>query len=115
MRESLADSYRRCQALHRRYGRTYYLATGLLPAWKRRHVHALYWFTRYADEIVDAPGGATPAQRAARLEAWGAAFRAGDLDHPLLPAVLHSAPRAARSTPPGGRTNSVFPMNLSSR
>jgi phytoene synthase len=90
MRDGLADSYRRCQALHRRYGRTYYLATGLLPAWKRRHVHALYGFTRYADEIVDARDGATPAQRAARLDGWGAAFRAGELDDPLLPAVLHT-------------------------
>jgi phytoene synthase len=90
MRDSLVDSYRRCQALHRRYGRTYYLATGLLPAWKRRHVHALYGFTRYADEIVDATDGGTPQQRTARLDAWGAAFRAGDLDDPLLPAVLHT-------------------------
>src|SRR5689334_13779219 len=51
--EPLARSYERCRALHRRHGRTYYLATRLLPAWKRRHVHALYGFTRYADEIVD--------------------------------------------------------------
>jgi phytoene synthase len=90
MGDSLADSYRRCQALHRRHGRTYYLATGLLPAWKRRHVHALYGFTRYADEIVDATDGGTPQQRAERLDAWGSAFRAGDLDDPLLPAVLHT-------------------------
>jgi 15-cis-phytoene synthase len=90
MRDSLADSYRRCQALHRRHGRTYYLATRLLPAWKRRHVHALYGFTRYADEIVDAPDGSTPQRRAERLRAWGEAFLAGDLSDPLLPAVLHT-------------------------
>lgn len=90
MRDSLADAYRRCQALHRSHGRTYYLATRLLPAWKRRHVHALYGFTRYADEIVDATDGAQPAVRAARLRAWGDALRAGDRDDPLLPAVLHT-------------------------
>jgi phytoene synthase len=33
MAESLTDAYRRCQALHRRHGRSYYLATRLLPAW----------------------------------------------------------------------------------
>ena len=50
----LARSYQLCRELHRRHGRTYYLATRLLPAWKRRHVHALYGFARYADEIVSA-------------------------------------------------------------
>jgi len=94
----LADSYQHCRALHRRYGRTYYLATRLLPAWKRRHVHALYGFTRYADEIVDAPDGGTPGQRADRLRIWGTRFleglhdpgTAGVGDDPILPAVLHT-------------------------
>jgi 15-cis-phytoene synthase len=89
-RHDLAGAYRRCQALHRRHGRSYYLATRLLPAWKRRHVHALYGFTRYADEIVDAPDGSTTQERERRLRAWGEAFRAGDLSDPLLPAVLHT-------------------------
>jgi len=88
----LAGAYARCGDLHRRHGRTYYLATLLLPAWKRRHVHALYGFTRYADEIVD--GAAPPADRARRLAEWGARFSAGlagePVDDPLLPAVLHT-------------------------
>jgi 15-cis-phytoene synthase len=88
--DELAVAYRRCRALHQRYGRSYYLATMLLPRWKRRHVHALYGFTRYADEIVDAPDGSTPARRAERLHAFAAAFRAGDRSDPLLPAVLHT-------------------------
>lgn len=87
---SLSASYERCRALHRRHGRTYYLATLLLPAWKRRHVHALYGFTRYADEIVDAFDASTPERRASRLREWGERFFAGDLDDPLLPAVLHT-------------------------
>ncbi|GAA4244190.1 phytoene/squalene synthase family protein [Dactylosporangium darangshiense] len=90
----LAAAYERCRALHRHYGRTYYLATRLLPRWKRRHVHALYGFTRYADEIVDRMGGATPQERAAELAAWSAAFlhglRGGHTEDPLLPAVLHT-------------------------
>jgi phytoene synthase len=87
---SLADSYERCRALHRYHGRTYYLATLLLPRWKRRHVHALYGFTRYADDIVDAFDDNSPRQRAARLREWGARFFSGDLADPLLPAVLHT-------------------------
>jgi 15-cis-phytoene synthase len=49
----LTAAYVRCRQLHARHGRTYYLATLLLRGWKRRHVHALYGFTRYADELVD--------------------------------------------------------------
>lgn len=94
MDTDLAAAYDRCRELHRRHGRTYYLATRLLPAWKRRHVHALYGFTRYADEIVDRTADAPPAVRAARLRAWSARFLAGlrgaPVDDPLLPAVLHT-------------------------
>jgi phytoene synthase len=90
----LAEAYGRSRELHRRHGRSYYLATRILPAWKRRHVHALYGFTRYADDIVDDPDGATPVERARRLDEWAATFLAGlrgaDVDDPLLPAVLHT-------------------------
>ena len=90
MDTDLAAAYARCRELHKRHGRTYYLATRLLPAWKRRHVHALYGFTRYADEIVDRTDALPPAERAARLADWADRFRAGATDDPLLPAVLHT-------------------------
>jgi phytoene synthase len=86
----LPAAYERCRELHKRHGRTYYLATRLLPAWKRRHVHALYGFTRYADEIVDSTEALPAAERAARLAEWADRFRAGAIDGPLLPAVLHT-------------------------
>src|SRR4030095_5722355 len=87
--------YERCRQLHARHGRTYYLATLLLPRWKRRHVHALYGFTRYADEIVDELTSTLDgAGQAAALRAWGARFFAGlrgaPCDDPVLPAVLHT-------------------------
>ncbi|WP_091202809.1 phytoene/squalene synthase family protein [Micromonospora narathiwatensis] len=94
MDTDLTAAYDRCRELHRRHGRTYYLATRLLPAWKRRHVHALYGFTRYADEIVDRTEELPPAERAARLREWSTRFAAGlrgePVDDPLLPAVLHT-------------------------
>lgn len=90
MDTDLASAYERCRELHKRHGRTYYLATRLLPAWKRRHVHALYGFTRYADEIVDQSGSLPPAARAAGLRDWSDRFLRGDADDPLLPAVLHT-------------------------
>jgi 15-cis-phytoene synthase len=94
MDHSLTAAYERCRVLHQRHGRTYYLATRLLPAWKRRHVHALYGFTRYADEIVDQTDALAPAARAAALTEWSDRFLAGlhgeAVDDPLLPAVLHT-------------------------
>ena len=90
MDTDLAAAYERCRELHKRHGRTYYLATRLLPAWKRRHVHALYGFTRYADEIVDRTGSLPPPARAAHLRDWSDRFLRGDTDDPLLPAVLHT-------------------------
>ena len=94
MDTDLAAAYERCRELHKRHGRTYYLATRLLPSWKRRHVHALYGFTRFADEIVDQTAELPPAERAARLTEWSDRFVAGlrgePVDDPLLPAVLHT-------------------------
>ena len=87
-------SYEFCRQVHRSYGRTYYLATRLLPAWKRRHVHALYGFTRYTDEIVDRLDGPRPVDRVAPLRVWRDRFTAAldgvPDDHPILPAVLHT-------------------------
>ena len=94
MDTDLTAAYERCRVLHKRHGRTYYLATRLLPGWKRRHVHALYGFTRYADEIVDQTETLPPAERAALLTEWSDQFVAGlrgePVDDPLLPAVLHT-------------------------
>jgi phytoene synthase len=92
---TLGAAYERCRQLHARHGRTYYLATLLLPGWKRRHVHALYGFARYADEIVDDPASTLdPAGRRAALAGLRARFRAGlagaPFRDPVLPALLHT-------------------------
>jgi phytoene synthase len=49
----LRRSYLACRRLNATHGRTYYLATSLLPAPKRPAVHALYGFARRVDDIVD--------------------------------------------------------------
>jgi 15-cis-phytoene synthase len=105
---TLGAAYERCRQLHARYGRTYYLATLLLPGWKRRHVHALYGFARYADEIVDHPAWTLDrAGRTAALQALRARLLAGlggpdrfagaplggspdPSDDPVLPALWHT-------------------------
>lgn len=94
----LVASYLRCQGLHARYGKTYYLATLLLPASKRPFVHALYGFARYADEIVDSLSSAlTPLQKADHLRFWGdelfLELRRGRSDDPIRAAVVDTALR----------------------
>ncbi len=92
---TLEQSYARCKQLNRRYGTTYYWSTHLLPVVKRHHVHALYGFCRYADDIVDDLGStATPTQRQAALTAFGDQFfvdlASGTSDDAVLKAVVHT-------------------------
>ncbi|MBP2708096.1 phytoene/squalene synthase family protein [Microbispora sp. RL4-1S] len=89
---TLTASYEHCRRLHARFGRSYYLATLLLPRWKRPHVHALYGFARYADEIVDSVGATV--DRAAALDALTRRLARGMAGDPpgdgVLPAFVHT-------------------------
>lgn len=90
----LAGSYDACRRLHASHGRSYYLATRLLPASTRPSVHALYGFARVADEVVDdLRSTLTVPEKAARLEQLGAAVRAGDPAVPVAPAVHDTVTR----------------------
>jgi phytoene synthase len=94
----LRASYERCRRLNAAHGKTYYLATLLLPAAKRPSVHALYGFARYADEIVDDLSSTlTPAQKAAELTGWGEQVRrdlaAGRSAHPVTRAFVDTVRR----------------------
>ncbi|MFJ6391079.1 phytoene/squalene synthase family protein [Streptomyces sp. NPDC091972] len=65
---ALRRAYTRCRRLNARHGKTYFLATRLLPVARRPAVHALYGFARWADDIVDTlDGTTTTAERARRL------------------------------------------------
>jgi 15-cis-phytoene synthase len=69
---ALRKSYAECKKLNAQHGKTYYLATLLLPPAKRPFVHALYGFARYADEIVDDLNSTLSDQeKAAALKSWG--------------------------------------------
>ena len=91
-------SYLRCKALNKQYGKTYYLATLLLPPSKRPFVHALYGLARYADEIVDdLESNKTDSEKRAWLEGWAEAFFTdldrGQSDDPICRAVVDTAVR----------------------
>ena len=84
----LRSSYETCRRLNAAHGKTYYLATLLLPPAKRPYVHALYGFARHADEIVDnLDSSLSTAEKERVLEEWGAGFLGGEGDGALLPAV----------------------------
>lgn len=94
----LRAGYLAARALNAQHGRTYFLATRLLPVGKRPYVHALYGFARYADDIVDdLDPRLERAERARRFDGWAKAFLA-DLDRgtaadPLRRAVLDTIDR----------------------
>jgi 15-cis-phytoene synthase len=67
---SLAGSYELCRRAQRAHSKTYYFSTRLFPPEVRPHVHALYAFMRYADEIVDNPGTTTLEEQLSALEAF---------------------------------------------
>ena len=77
---ALRQSYEACRRLNAAHGKTYYLATLLLPPAKRPYVHALYGFARYADEIVDDLASTLSDQEKSEwLGRWGEQFL-NDLD-----------------------------------
>ncbi|MEV7554065.1 phytoene/squalene synthase family protein [Amycolatopsis sp. NPDC089917] len=106
---ALRAAYTECRRINAHYGRTFFLATRLLPPRTRPFAHALYGFARMADEVVDnpAPGtdpavalddvavmvgrvfdGGTPADPV--LTALADTVRRHDLDRELFDAFLRS-------------------------
>ncbi|MEU2549853.1 phytoene/squalene synthase family protein [Streptomyces roseolus] len=95
---ALRAAYTTCRRLNARHGKTYFLATRLLPVDRRCAVHALYGFARRADDIVDDLGRhASTAQRAAALDAleadWRAASRGGAVRDPVVMAAADTVAR----------------------
>jgi phytoene synthase len=86
MTADLAAAYDECRRINARHGRSYYLATLLLPASKRPPIHALYALARVADDIVDRPG-ADPVRAAIELGALHDRLRDGDDGHPVVAAA----------------------------
>jgi phytoene synthase len=96
----LRVSYEECKRLNALHGKTYYLATLLLPKAKRPFVHALYGFARYADEIVDDLASTlTDAEKAAELKTWGdgvlSGLKSGDSNDQVGRALIDTVNRFA--------------------
>lgn len=68
----LERAYEFCEALTAQHSRSFHMASGLLPADKRRAVRALYAFCRVSDDIVDQGEGDVAGQLATwRQQALG--------------------------------------------
>jgi phytoene synthase len=99
MAPELARAYEHCRRIHAAHGRTYYLATRLLPRARRRDVWALYAFARVADELVDTPDTSTPDAdallkwREQAMMAMRSATPPDPREHPVLAATWHTMRR----------------------
>ena len=65
----LARAYAYCDEVISEHGKTFRLASALLPRAKRRAIRALYAFCRTTDDIVDCSDD-IPESKEAKLEAW---------------------------------------------
>ncbi|MFG2386136.1 phytoene/squalene synthase family protein [Streptomyces avermitilis] len=97
---SLREAYTHCRRLNARHGKTYFLATRLLPVERRPAVHALYGFARWADDIVDSQDTTVgPALRSAALarlqESLRTGLREGHSSEPVVLALAETARRYA--------------------
>lgn len=92
---ALRAAYRHCRALNARHGKTYFLATRLLPVERRPAVHALYGFARWADDIVDSldGAGARVEALAALQDALETGLRDGRSREPVVLALADTARR----------------------
>jgi 15-cis-phytoene synthase len=91
---SLAGCYELCRRVHKDHSKTYYFSTSLFPKEVRPHVHALYGFLRYADEIVDNPGKTSLEDQLIGLEAFEeetlAAVAGEAVSNPILRAFANT-------------------------
>ncbi|MBY6366691.1 phytoene/squalene synthase family protein [Rhodococcoides corynebacterioides] len=96
MTDLLREGYALSRDVAREHGKTYFLATRLLPPERRPAVHALYAYARMVDDIIDvdmiaeADDAAAVAHDEALLDRIDGRFRAGLVDGP------------AAVTPPAG-------------
>lgn len=91
----LRHAYAACRRVNAVHGKTFFLATRLLPARARPAAHALYGFARAADELVDnpAPGSDPEAGLALVAHRLDLVFAGSETGDPLLAAFADTVRR----------------------
>ncbi|PZR95808.1 MAG: hypothetical protein DLM69_11375 [Candidatus Chloroheliales bacterium] len=79
--DDLAAAQVYCQAFIKRHARSFYMASLLLPAAKRRALWSIYAFCRYTDDLVDNPN--LRDHPAAALDDWEEQILSGQPRHPV--------------------------------
>jgi phytoene synthase len=90
----LATLYQQAAAATATGSKSFYFATRFFPADLARAAHAVYWFCRYTDDLVDECD--TPEHGRRDLQVWteslrSASQRGGCCDHPVLRLFVHTA------------------------
>ncbi|MBB4685031.1 phytoene/squalene synthase family protein [Amycolatopsis jiangsuensis] len=91
----LRAAYTACRRINARHGRTFFLATRLLPGRARPAAHALYGFARMADELVDNPEpGVDPAAALDKVAGFvDEVYAGGEPADPVLRALADTVHR----------------------
>ncbi|GAA3529429.1 phytoene/squalene synthase family protein [Amycolatopsis ultiminotia] len=91
----LRAAYTECRRINAHHGRTFFLATRLLPPRARPAAHALYGFARMADELVDNPEpGIDPAVALDKVAGFvDEVYAGGEPAHPVLRALADTVHR----------------------
>jgi len=88
----LAEGLRKCKAITRKYGTSFYFATQFFPRETRDGIYAIYAFARIPDEIVDDHNKKGKAESLAELndwrERWLEAMSAGHSDDAVMNAIV---------------------------
>ena len=94
---AMASFYRQAAAVTAEHSKSFYFATRFFPPQLAQSAHAVYWFCRHTDDLVDECP--TPEQGRRDLEAWAleveTAFRGGPVASPVLITFLDAKRRHA--------------------
>lgn len=87
--DAVRDAFAHCEAITRGHYENFPVGSALIPRAVRPYFHAIYAYSRGADDIAD-EGTLTAGERIARLDEWErmleAAYR-GEADHPVFIAL----------------------------
>jgi phytoene synthase len=83
--------YRQAAEATARGSKSFYFATRFFPPDLAEAAHAVYWFCRYTDDLVDECPSIEDGRR--QLEAWAALLAKSSPDHPVLAVFLDTVRR----------------------
>ncbi len=87
----LGELYKRAGVATAEGSKSFYFATRFFPPQLAQAAHAVYWFCRYTDDLVDECEDQQQGRK--DLDRWEAALRGGSSQHPVLRVFLDTVER----------------------